>query len=233
MGPACRRAAPTPPVPTPAGRRRRAAACLALAFATPPGYNTGVSTTPRAESATPPVPVGPWRRRARRTVYRNPWLEVWHDDVDRPDGGPGIYGVVHFASRAVGVVAVGDDGRLLLVGQHRYTLDAYSWEIPEGGVRVDETMEEGARRELREETGFTADTWRFLFRFSTSNSVTDEVGEMYLAAGLHPGDASPDATEDLATRWATLEEVLAEVERGEIHDLMTIAAVQRCAREAR
>jgi 8-oxo-dGTP pyrophosphatase MutT (NUDIX family) len=166
-------------------------------------------------------------------VYQNPWLTIWHDEVDRPDGGPGIYGVVHFAGRAVGVVAVGDDGRILLVGQHRYTLDSYSWEIPEGGVGVEETMESGARRELREETGFEADTWRFLFRFSTSNSVTDEVGEMYLATGLRAGAAQPDETEDLATRWATLDEILAEIDGGAIHDLMTISAIQRYALEVR
>lgn len=179
------------------------------------------------------LPVGPWRRHGRRTAYGNPWIEVFHDEVARPDGGPGIYGVVHFRSLAVGVVAVGDDGRLLLVGQHRYTLDEYSWEIPEGGVPDGESAEEGARRELREETGYEARTWRHLFRFTTSNSVTDERGEMYLATGLVPGEAAPDATEDLALRWATLEEVLGEIDRGEIHDLMTIAAVTRYALEAR
>jgi len=201
----------------------------ALANAVSDGYNRLMSTEPRADDSQPPVTVGPWRRRTRQTVYENPWLTLWHDEVDRPDGGPGIYGVVHFAGRAVGVVAVGDDERILLVGQHRYTLDAYSWEIPEGGVAANEDMEAGARRELREETGFEADSWRFLFRFSLSNSVTDEVGDMFLATGLRAGVASPDDTEDLAVRWATLDEVLAEIDRGEIHDLMTIAAVQRYA----
>jgi 8-oxo-dGTP pyrophosphatase MutT (NUDIX family) len=208
----------------------------ALANAPSGRYNSPVSTPRAGDGDAPPpddtpqtVAVGPWRRRTRRTVYQNPWLEVWHDEVDRPDGRPGIYGVVHFASRAVGVVAVDDDGRILLVGQHRYTLDTYSWEIPEGGVDLHETMEEGARRELREETGFEAATWRRLFRFSTSNSVTDEVGEMFLAGGLRAGTPSPDDTEDLTARWATLDEVLAEIARGEIHDLMTIAAVQHYA----
>ena len=187
-----------------------------------------MSTPPDPDTAAP-VPVGPWRRRSRERVYANPWLELYHDEVDRPDGGPGIYGVVHFRSRAVGVVAVGDDGRILLVGQHRYTLDEYSWELPEGGVAEGESMEEGACRELREESGYEAETWRHLFRFTTSNSVTDERGTMLLATGLHPGPASPDETEELALRWASLDEILAEIERGEIHDLMTIAAITRYA----
>ncbi len=176
-----------------------------------------------------PTPVGPWRRRSRETAYANPWIEVWHDEVDRPDGGAGIYGVVHFRSAAVAVVAVGDDGRLLLVGQHRYALDEYSWEVPEGGVPDGEDLLAGGMRELVEETGFEADDWRHVCRLSISNSVTDERGAIFVARGLRPGAASPDATEDLALRWATLDEVLAEIDRGEIHDLLTIAAVGRYA----
>jgi 8-oxo-dGTP pyrophosphatase MutT (NUDIX family) len=180
-----------------------------------------------------PLIVGPWRRRSRATAYANPWIDVFHDDVVRPDGGPGIYGVVHFRTGAVGVVAVAQDGRILLVGQHRYTLDEYSWELPEGGVADSEAAEEGARRELREETGYDAAEWRFLFRFTTSNSVTDERGEMFVATGLREGVASPEPTEDLAVRWATLDEILAEIDEGRIHDLMTIAAIYRYALETR
>jgi 8-oxo-dGTP pyrophosphatase MutT (NUDIX family) len=177
------------------------------------------------------VTVGPWRRRTRTLVYENPWLALHHDEVDRPDGSEGIYGVVHFANRAVGVVAVGDDGRLLLVGQHRYTLDEYSWEIPEGGVGDDESLEDGARRELREETGYEAAAWRQLCRLSLSNSVTDERGALFLAEGLRGGVASPDPTEDLELRWATLDEVLDEIAAGSIHDLLTIAGVGLYASE--
>jgi ADP-ribose pyrophosphatase len=172
-----------------------------------------------------PVPVGPWRRRSRRVAYENPWIDVWHDEVDRPDGSAGIYGTIHFRSRAVGVVAVGDDGRILLVGQHRYPLDEYSWEIPEGGVGEHESLEDGCRRELREETGYAAARWRRLCRLSLSNSVSDERGALFVAEGLTAGDAEPDATEDLALRWATLDEVLSEIEAGEIHDVLTIAGI--------
>lgn len=181
----------------------------------------------------PAVPVGPWRRRTRVTAYANPWIEVFHDEVDRPDGSPGIYGVVHMRTRAVGVVAVGEDGRILLVGQHRYTLDEYSWEIPEGGVDPGESLVDGCRRELREETGFEAEAWRQICRFTTSNSITDERGALFVATGLRPGPAAPEATEDLTIRWATLDEVLDEIDAGRIHDSMTIAAVCRYALELR
>jgi ADP-ribose pyrophosphatase len=183
---------------------------------------------------TPPaVDVGPWRRRTRATAYANAWIELHHDEVDRPDGSPGIYGVVHFRNVAVGVVAVDVDGRILLVGQHRYPLDAYSWELPEGGAPLGEDPLVGAQRELAEETGYEAAEWRELARFSLSNSITDERGVLYLATGLRPGTASPDPTEDLATRWASLDEVIDEIDRGEIHDILTITGVTRYALQLR
>ncbi|HUG53869.1 MAG TPA: NUDIX hydrolase, partial [Vicinamibacteria bacterium] len=104
-------------------------------------------------------------------AYANDWVTVYHDAVTRPDGSAGIYGVVHFAALAVGVVAIDDADRVALVGQHRYTLDEMSWEIPEGGSPPDEDSLEGARRELREETGIEARTWSRIGRFHLSNSV--------------------------------------------------------------
>lgn len=180
-----------------------------------------------------PIAVGPWLRHTRTSAYANPWIEVFHDEVDRPDGSPGVYGVVHFRNVAVGVVAVDDEGRILLVGQHRYPLDAYSWEIPEGGAALDESALDGAVRELAEETGYLAAEWRELCRFSLSNSVTDERGVVFLATGLRAGIAAPEPSEDLAIRWAALEDVLAEIDAGGIHDILTIAGVTRYALEAR
>lgn len=176
-----------------------------------------------------PVPTGPWLRHSRRVTYENAWITIWHDEVTRPDGAPGVYGVVHFANLAVGVVALDDRDRVLLVGQHRYAIDTYSWEIPEGGVPVGEKPLDGARRELSEETGIEAATWRELGRSHLSNSVSDEVAVLYQATGLTSGEASPDGTEALAVRWLPFDEVLDMTMDGRISDALTILAVQRVA----
>jgi ADP-ribose pyrophosphatase len=183
----------------------------------------------RAMDDKEPVTSGPWSRRTRRAAYENDWITVWHDEVTRPDGTPGIYGVVHFENLAAGVLAIDDRDRVLLVGQHRYTLDAYSWEIPEGGVPIGETPLEGARRELREETGVTAADWRELGRIHLSNSVSDEAAVLFLATGLTHGTAAPDGTEALEVRWLPFDEALAMTLDGRISDAMSVVAIERHA----
>lgn len=175
------------------------------------------------------VVVGPWNRHRRTVAYENPWLVVWHDEVTRPDGSPGLYGVVHFANLAAGVVVLDPTDRLLLVGQHRYPLDAYSWEIPEGGVPDGETALAGAQRELREETGVEAAEWRELLRVHLSNSVSDELAVLFVADGLTHGVARPDATEALEVRWVPFETALAMTADGRITDAMSVIAIQRVA----
>jgi 8-oxo-dGTP pyrophosphatase MutT (NUDIX family) len=175
--------------------------------------------------------VGPWERRSRRTVYGNDWLELWHDEVVRPDGAAGIYGVVHPRSHAVGVVAVDDDGRVALVSQHRYPIDERTWELPEGGVPFDEDPLAGAQRELGEETGATAATWRVLCRFVLQDSFSDERGTLFLATGVTPGEADPDGTEDIEVRWTPFDEALAMVLDGTIEDAMSQLGLLRAARD--
>jgi len=177
----------------------------------------------------PAVTSGPWLRRARRIAYENAWITVWHDEVTRPDGAPGIYGVVHFANLAAGVIALDDADRVLLVGQHRYALDAYSWEIPEGGVPVGESAIDGARRELLEETGVKASDWSELARVHLSNSVSDELAVLFVATHLIQGDATPDGTEQLVIRWVPFADVLAMTLDGRISDAMTVVAIERLA----
>jgi 8-oxo-dGTP pyrophosphatase MutT (NUDIX family) len=177
--------------------------------------------------------VGPWTRRSRRIGYQNPWITVWHDEVTRPDGKPGIYGVAHFANSAVGVVAIDDEDRVALIGQHRYAFDAWSWEIPEGGSPLDEDSLEGAKRELLEETGLTAQTWREIGRWQLSNSVTDEAAVAYLATGLEHGKAQPDGTEELEFRWLPFDEVMRLIGSGEISDALTVLPMQALALERR
>jgi len=185
-------------------------------------YDCDVSTT---ES-------NPWRRVSRRVAYENPWIEVLHDDVIRPDGNPGIYGVVHFRHLAIGVVPMDlERDAVLLVGQYRYTLDHYSWEVPEGGGDFDEDPEAAARRELVEETGYRGGQWRELCRAELSNSVTDEAMIMFVATDLVPGEAAPEGTEQIQMRWVPFVEAMAMIRRGEISDAMTILGLQQLALE--
>ena len=175
--------------------------------------------------------MGPWTRHERRVGYRNPWITVWHDDVTRPDGQPGIYGVVHFENIAVGVVAIDDHDRVVLVGQHRYAFDEVSWEIPEGGSPSSEDPLEGARRELLEETGLTAGTWREIGRWQLSNSVTDEAAVAYLATDLEQGEARPEGSEQLEVRWIPFDEVMEMVRSGELTDALSVLPLQALALE--
>jgi len=165
--------------------------------------------------------VGPWERRTRRIVYENAWIEVWHDEVVRPDGERGIYGVVHPRTTAVAIVAIDDRDRVALVTQHRYTLDERTWEIPEGGVPHDEDLAAGAARELIEETGVAARTWRELLRVTLQNSVTDERAVVFVATDLAPGPARPEATEDIELHWVSFDDAVTMVLDGSIQDSLT------------
>jgi 8-oxo-dGTP pyrophosphatase MutT (NUDIX family) len=169
----------------------------------------------------------PWRCLGSRPVYENAWIRVREDRVVRPDGQPGIYGVVEMKGRAVAVVPLTADGDTFLVGQYRYTLGQYSWEVPEGAGAPDESPLVEAQRELREETGIRAARWTYLGEVHLSNSVTDETGCAFLAEELSFGEAEPDGTEQLRLRRLPFEDAYRMALSGEISDALSVVALAR------
>lgn len=174
------------------------------------------------DALTFPYDNGPWTVRGARTVFDNPWIRVVDHDAVGPDGAPRNYGVVRFKNRAIGVLPIDADGRVPLVGQHRFPLERYSWELPEGGGPLDEAPLAAAQRELAEETGARADKWLELAAFDLSNAVTDEVSICYLAWDLTWGPADPDPDERLQVELAPFAELHERVLAGDVRDALTI-----------
>ena len=168
----------------------------------------------------------PWTTLAGRITYQNPWISVREDQVIRPDGKPGIYGVVEFKNKAIGVLPVEADGSVWLVGQYRYTLNLYSWEIPEGGCPEGEDPSEAARRELREETGLIASIIEPMGGvLHLSNSVSNESGQLFRASGLSLGPSEPEGTERLHVKQVSWSQAWAMVTSGEITDSLSVIAL--------
>ncbi|MGK0500531.1 MAG: 8-oxo-dGTP pyrophosphatase MutT (NUDIX family) [Oceanicoccus sp.] len=170
--------------------------------------------------------VGPWQRKSSQLIYDNPWISLYHEEVVTPAGSDGIYGKVHFKNRALGIIPLDENLNTILVGQHRYTLDEYSWEIPMGGGALDQTPLTAAQRELKEETGLYGGEWQQLFKLHTSNSVTDEEGYLFLAQNLQQGpQALEDSESDLKLKKLPFEQAIAMVSSGEITDVVSIAGL--------
>lgn len=172
----------------------------------------------------------PWKTLTQEVKYENPWIKVEEHQVLNPSGGEGIYGTVHFKNKAIGIVPVDAEGNTWLVGQYRYPLDEYSWEIPEGGCPEGEDILEGARRELKEETGLSANSWENIMRIHTSNSVTSEEGFVFLARELTQGETAFEETEDLKIKKLPLQEAVKLVMDGEITDSISVAALLKVSK---
>lgn len=167
----------------------------------------------------------PWQTLSSTRTYENPWISVREDQVIDPSGKSGIYGVVSPKNLALGVLPIFDDGTTVLVGQYRYALDRYSWEMPEGGGKIGTDPAEAIARELAEETGYRAAQWQLLHEMSLSNSVTDEWVMTWLAWDLTAGEAQPESTEDLSVWRLPFAELVELVLDGTVFDSMTVAAV--------
>ncbi|GAA4346692.1 hypothetical protein GCM10023185_01210 [Hymenobacter saemangeumensis] len=167
----------------------------------------------------------PWQTLSSELKYQNPWISVREDQVINPSGGQGIYGVVTMKNKALGIVPVDAEGFTWLVGQYRYALNEYSWEIPMGGGPVELDILASAQRELKEETGLSARRWTKIARLHTSNSVTDEEGFVFLAEDLEHGETEPEETEDLRLWKLPLAEAVRMVMEDRITDSVSVAGL--------
>jgi 8-oxo-dGTP pyrophosphatase MutT (NUDIX family) len=172
----------------------------------------------------------PWKTKSKTTIYQNPWIKLEEHQVVIPSGKDGIYGKVIFKNKALAIVPVDEDLNTWLVGQFRYTLDEYSWEIPMGGGLLELDILDSAKRELKEETGLSAKKWTKIMRLHTSNSVTDEEGFVFLAEELTPGETEFEETEQLQVIKLPLKEAIQKAMDGEITDAISIAGLLKVAR---
>lgn len=167
----------------------------------------------------------PWKTLNIKDIYDNPWITVTHREVLTPAGNPGIYGLVHMKNLAIGILPLDENYDTWLVGQFRYPLNRYSWEIPEGGCPFDEEPLKGAQRELLEETGIRAAKWTKILDIDLSNSVTDETGVAFVAQELTFGEAEPEETEQLQVKKLPFSTVVDMVMRGEITDTLSVVTI--------
>ncbi len=175
------------------------------------------------------VSQNPWKTKSSREVYKNAWIRVREDHVIRPDGGPGIYGVIEIRP-SVGVVAIDVEDRVALVGQWRYSLDRYSWEIPRGGSQPGETdMLEAAKRELAEETGVMARHWEKLGAVDICNGVANDVQTLFLATDLSATEMNLDPEEDITVEWKPFEDAVSMAMDGRITEVCSVAALFQVA----
>lgn len=167
----------------------------------------------------------PWKIKSTELIYDNAWISLHHHEVKTPADQDGIYGTVHFKNHAIGIIPLTETNDTYLVGQYRFPLKEYSWEIPMGGGLSTDTHLDSAKRELKEETGIEANDWSELLKIHTSNSVCDESGTIFIAKDLTYGDAEPESTEDLAIKRLPFDEAYKMVMNGEITDSLSVAGI--------
>ena len=173
----------------------------------------------------------PWTTLSREDIYENPWIKLEEHQVVNPSGGKGIYGKVHFKNTAIGIIPLDENNNTWLVGQHRYVLNEWSWEIPEGGGSVEKSILGSAQRELLEETGLKAKEWKEILKAHLSNSVSDEVGYVFLAQNLSEGDHEREATEADMKIWKLpFAEALDLVMTGKITDSLSVMGILKASK---
>jgi 8-oxo-dGTP pyrophosphatase MutT (NUDIX family) len=172
----------------------------------------------------------PWKIKEEDNFYENPWISIHKFEVVNPAGKDSLYTTVHFKNKAIGIIPIDEDGNTHLIGQYRFPLNEYSWEIPMGGGKIGIDILESAKRELKEETGFTAARWTNIARIHTSNSVTDEEGFIFIAEQLIAGETEFEETEILQIKKVSLSEAVDMVMKEQITDAISVAGILKVAR---
>jgi 8-oxo-dGTP pyrophosphatase MutT (NUDIX family) len=172
----------------------------------------------------------PWQTLSSEEKYDNKWINVTEYKVLNPADKPGIYGKVHFKNKAIGVIPIDHEGNTWLVGQWRYALNEWSWEIVEGGGPLETEILASAQRELKEETGLSANKWTLIQRTHLSNSVSDEEGFIFLAEDISHGENDLEDTEaDLKVWKLPFQEAYQMVLDGKITDSLSVMAILKVA----
>lgn len=169
--------------------------------------------------------INPWKTESSNTIYSNDWIKLTEHKVINASGNKGIYGEVHFKNYAIGIIPLTDDNFTYLVGQYRFPLEEYSWEIPMGGGDLKDNILNSAKRELKEETGIRASNWKEIAKVHTSNSVSDETGYIYIAKELSFGESEPDETEVLTVKKVAFNEAVNMVLENQITDAISVAGI--------
>lgn len=167
----------------------------------------------------------PWKTLTTDIIYDNPWIKLTRHNVINPSNKPSVYSVVHFKNIAIGIIPLDQNNNTWIVGQFRYPLERYSWEIIEGGGQKNVDPIDSAKRELHEETGIEAENFTKVLDMHLSNSVTDEYGIVYVARGLSFHESEPEETEKLDVKKIPFEELYQMVMNGEITDSLSVAGV--------
>ncbi|CAG5080600.1 NUDIX domain-containing protein [Parvicella tangerina] len=172
----------------------------------------------------------PWQTKNKETRYETPWIKVTHHDVITPGGSEGIYGCIHFKNLAVGIIPLDEHLNTWIVGQYRYPIQRYTWEIPEGGCPIGTTPLDTAKRELQEEVGILAKSWKLIQELDLSDSASDEISYCYLAQDLTLGEPCQDDNEDITIRKLPFQQLFEMTEQGEIRDAISVAAIYKVQR---
>lgn len=166
-----------------------------------------------------------WKKLSGRIAYDNPWVQIDEHMVKTPAGTDGIYGIVHFKTNAIAIIPLDEEVNTWIVGQWRYPLGSFEWEVPEGGCPLGTLPEATALRELKEETGLEAGSLQLILEMQLSNSTTNEVSYTYIARDLKMTEAEPEETEDLHIRKLPFQELYEMTMRGEIRDGLSVASI--------